>query len=85
MQSSVIEVNEMFICYCQAAFSICGSSSPPNQLVNFVDLPERAKEGDRVTLICKYDARGSRLHQVRWFLNNEEFVSFLPSRNRNAA
>lgn len=53
------------------------NTSTTNQ-VNFVDLPERAKEGDRVTLTCKYDSKGARLHQLRWFLNGEEFVSILP-------
>jgi len=41
----------------------------------YVELPDTAKEGERVTLSCKYDAKGSRLHQIRWFLNGEEFVS----------
>lgn len=43
-----------------------------------IALPEKAKEGDDVTLYCKHDRSGARLHQVRWLLNGEEFVSLFP-------
>lgn len=40
-----------------------------------IALPDRAREGEDVTLYCKHDRSGARLHQVRWLLNGDEFVS----------
>lgn len=42
-----------------------------------IALPENAREGDDVTLYCKYDIKGSRLREVKWLINGEEFVSSL--------
>lgn len=43
-----------------------------------IHVPDIAKSGDVVTLICEYDLEEAALYTIKWYRNEIEFYRYVP-------